>query len=76
MLSILPAKVYFEGRKGMSRNPFSHIDLRVRNLGEATGFYRKFLPAIGFRQWRGEEPWRGGSASRSFIEKNEKMYEK
>jgi catechol-2,3-dioxygenase len=60
----------------MSRNPFSHIDLRVRDLGEATEFYREFLPAISFTQWWGEEEWRGGSASRSFTEKNEKMYEK
>jgi len=60
----------------MSRNPFSYIDLRVRNLGEAAEFYREFLPAIGFTQWWGEEEWRGGSALRSFTEKNKKTYEK
>jgi hypothetical protein len=31
----------------MSLNLFSHIDLRVRELGDATEFYRAFLPAIG-----------------------------
>jgi hypothetical protein len=30
-------------------NPFSHIDLRVRDLGAATEFYRKFLPATASR---------------------------
>src|SRR6266403_5750984 len=42
----------------MSRNPFSHIDLRFRNLGEATEFYRELLPAIGFTQCWAEEKWR------------------
>jgi hypothetical protein len=60
----------------MSRNPFSQIDLRVRNLGESTEFYRELLPAIGFTQCWPEEEWRGGSASRSFTETKEKMYEK
>src|SRR6185503_6149435 len=27
---------------------FDHIDLRVRSLAEARGFYSQFLPAIGF----------------------------
>jgi len=45
-------------------------------LGDAAEFYREFLPAIGFTQWWGEEEWRGGSALRSFTEKNKKTYEK
>ena len=53
----------------MSLNPFSHIDLRVRQLGDATEFYRQFLPAIGFtQQWEGDE-WRGNSAFGSFPSK-------
>jgi predicted enzyme related to lactoylglutathione lyase len=53
----------------MSLNPFSHIDLRVRELGDATEFYRQFLPAIGFtEQWEGEE-WRGHSAFGTFPSK-------
>ena len=49
----------------MSLNPFSHIDLRVRNLGAAAGFYREFLPAIGFNEpWEGDG-WSGGSAQGS-----------
>ena len=53
----------------MSLNPFSHIDLRVRELGDATEFYREFLPAIGFtEQWEGEE-WRGNSALGAFPSK-------
>jgi len=38
-------------------------------LGEATEFYREFLPAIGFTQWWGEEEWRGGSALGAFPSK-------
>jgi hypothetical protein len=30
----------------MPRNPFYHIDLRVRSFAEVTDFYRAFLPAI------------------------------
>jgi len=30
------------------RRLFDHVDLRVRNLAEAKGFYSLFLPAIGF----------------------------
>ena len=53
----------------MSLNPFSHIDLRVRELGDATEFYRAFLPAIGFtEQWEGEE-WRANSALGTFPSK-------
>ena len=53
----------------MSLNPFSHIDLRVRELGDATEFYREFLPAIGFTEpWEGEE-WGGNSALGTFPSK-------
>ncbi len=53
----------------MNPNPFSHIDLRVRDFGDATEFYREFLPAIGFPEpWDGEE-WRGNSASGAFPSK-------
>jgi catechol 2,3-dioxygenase-like lactoylglutathione lyase family enzyme len=51
-------------------NPFSHIDLRVRDLSVATEFYREFLPAIGFtRWWGGEGEWRGSSALGAFPSK-------
>lgn len=48
----------------MSRNPFSHIDLRVRSLAKVTDFYRALLPELGFTVWWGEEggEWRGASA--------------
>ena len=53
----------------MSLNPFSHVDLRVRELGDATEFYREFLPAIGLTEpWEGEE-WRGNSALGTFPSK-------
>jgi catechol 2,3-dioxygenase-like lactoylglutathione lyase family enzyme len=53
----------------MSQNPFSHIDLRVRNLAEATEFYRALLPLVGFTQWWGKEEWRGSSALGAFPSK-------
>jgi predicted enzyme related to lactoylglutathione lyase len=53
----------------MSSNPFSHIDLRVRNIGQAAEFYREFLPAIGFTEHWTEEEWSGGSANGSFPSK-------
>jgi predicted lactoylglutathione lyase len=34
----------------MSTNPFSHIDLRVRDLETARGFYRRLLPEVGFTE--------------------------
>src|ERR1700757_5010390 len=44
----------------MSRNPFSHIDLRVRSFANVTDFYRALLPELGFTMWWGEEgEWRG-----------------
>ena len=39
----------------MKKNPFQHIDLRVNNLEDASAFYSKILPAIGFEAgWTGE----------------------
>ena len=32
----------------MVRNPFQHIDLRVKNQGVALKFYSQLLPAVGF----------------------------
>jgi predicted enzyme related to lactoylglutathione lyase len=53
----------------MSVNPFSHIDLRVRDAAVATDFYRKFLPAVGFTEpWDGEM-WKGNSAAGMFPSK-------
>jgi catechol 2,3-dioxygenase-like lactoylglutathione lyase family enzyme len=34
----------------MSANPFSHIDLRVRELEPASAFYRRLLPELGFTE--------------------------
>jgi predicted enzyme related to lactoylglutathione lyase len=51
----------------MSRNPFSHIDLRVRSFANVTDFYRALLPELGFTMWWGEEgEWRGASTEESF----------
>jgi predicted lactoylglutathione lyase len=39
----------------MNTNPFQHIDLRVNDLAQATEFYSKILPAIGFEHgWAGK----------------------
>ena len=36
------------------RNPYGHIDLRVRDMGAALPFYERLLPALGFpRPWLG-----------------------
>jgi catechol 2,3-dioxygenase-like lactoylglutathione lyase family enzyme len=52
-----------------SRNPFSHIDLRVRDLAEALPLCRALLPTLGFNEfWEGEE-WTGFSAGGQFPEK-------
>jgi catechol 2,3-dioxygenase-like lactoylglutathione lyase family enzyme len=55
----------------MPKNPFSHIDLRVRSFAKVTDFYRAFLPALGFTVWWGEEggEWRGASTEASFPSK-------
>jgi catechol 2,3-dioxygenase-like lactoylglutathione lyase family enzyme len=52
----------------MSRNPFSHIDLRVRSFAKVTDFYRALLPELGFTVWWGEEggEWRGASTEEPF----------
>ena len=52
----------------MSRNPFSHIDLRVRSFAKVTEFYRALLPELGFIVWWGEEggEWRGASTDAPF----------
>jgi catechol 2,3-dioxygenase-like lactoylglutathione lyase family enzyme len=55
----------------MSRNPFSHIDLRVRSFAKVTDFYRGLLPELGFTVWWGEDgsEWRGASVEGSFPRK-------
>jgi catechol 2,3-dioxygenase-like lactoylglutathione lyase family enzyme len=52
----------------MLRNPFNHIDLRVRSFTEVTDFYRAFLPAIGFEKGWGDDDWKGYSAEGKFPE--------
>lgn len=46
----------------MPRNPFSHVDLRVRSFAEVTDFYRAFLPAIGFEKGWESDHWKGYTA--------------
>jgi len=55
----------------MSKNPFSHIDLRVRSFAKVTEFYRALLPELGFSTWWGQEggEWRGASAEGRFPSK-------
>lgn len=43
----------------MSRNPFSHIDLRVRSFPEAVEFYRAWLPLLGFTKFQDYDGWKG-----------------
>jgi predicted enzyme related to lactoylglutathione lyase len=52
----------------MSRNPFSHIDLRVRSFANVTDFYRALVPELGFTVSWGEDgvEWRGASTHESF----------
>jgi catechol 2,3-dioxygenase-like lactoylglutathione lyase family enzyme len=46
----------------VAKNPFSHIDLRVRDSAEAVVFYRAFLPLLGFTEfWEGQH-WKGFDA--------------
>jgi predicted enzyme related to lactoylglutathione lyase len=33
-----------------ARNPFGHVDLRVRDLGAALPFYEALLPELGFTE--------------------------
>jgi catechol 2,3-dioxygenase-like lactoylglutathione lyase family enzyme len=55
----------------MNRNPFSHVDLRVRSLAKVTDFYRALLPELGFTVWWGEDggEWRGASTDDAFPAK-------
>ena len=46
----------------MPLNPFFHVDVRVRNFAEVTGFYRAFLPAIGFEKGWESDGWKGYTA--------------
>jgi predicted enzyme related to lactoylglutathione lyase len=52
----------------MSRNPFSHIDLRVRSFAKVTDFCRALLPELGFTAWWREDggEWRGASTDVAF----------
>lgn len=34
----------------MARNPFGHIDLRVREIDEAAQFFDAWLPSLGFSE--------------------------
>ena len=52
----------------MPRNPFFHVDLRVRSFAEVTDFYRAFLPAIGFEKGWESEDWKGYTAAGEFPE--------
>ena len=42
---------------GVMPRRFDHIDLRVRSLGEVGAFYRRLLPALGFRRDISTGPW-------------------
>lgn len=42
----------------MLRNPFGHIDLRVRDMETALPFYTALLPALGFVNAYGGEEWK------------------
>jgi predicted enzyme related to lactoylglutathione lyase len=42
----------------MSRNPFSHIDLRVPSFAKALPFYEKLLPALGFTRTFHSVAWK------------------
>jgi len=46
----------------MSKNPFQHVDIRVRDTAAALEFYSKFLPAVGFTIDEGGESFRCFSA--------------
>lgn len=40
-------------------NPYSHVDMRVRDMGSALLFYERLLPALGFDSDRlDDEEWR------------------
>jgi len=44
------------------RNPFGHIDLRVRDLDAARAFYARLLPPLGFTRFDDDESWPTWSA--------------
>ncbi len=41
----------------MNKNPFQHVDLRVKDLETAIAFYPKLLPALGFAREDSSERW-------------------
>src|SRR4051794_2954802 len=41
----------------MTKRLFDHIDLRVKNRKAAQKFYKKVLPAIGFRANKSSKEW-------------------
>ncbi len=41
----------------MKTRRFDHIDLRVKDMKAARGFYGKLLPALGFTHDRSDEEW-------------------
>ena len=42
----------------MPRNPFSHIDLRIRHMDQALSFYEKILPELGFKLEFHSDKWK------------------
>jgi len=46
----------------MSRNPFQHVDIRVRDGQAAAAFYSRVLPAVGFTVDEGGKLFRCYSA--------------
>jgi catechol 2,3-dioxygenase-like lactoylglutathione lyase family enzyme len=41
----------------MARNPFGHIDLRVRDIDEAAQFFDGWLPSLGFSERYDGDEW-------------------
>ncbi len=48
-------------------NPFGHIDLRVRDLGEAERFYDALLPELGFTERYHGGEWRVWAAAAAYF---------
>ena len=46
----------------MPKNPYQHIDLRVRDHDEAWAFYEQILPALGFEEPHKGTTWSGFDA--------------
>lgn len=42
----------------MSKNPFSHVDLRVKNMDQCLPFYNTLLPELGFKRKFHTEDWK------------------